>query len=722
MTTPGTIDPGEQGVRNTAGTNEGVLIQVRDIHGDVTIKAPERKAALPRQLPVAIRKFVGRRDELAGLTAVLDEAASTGVVVVSAINGSAGVGKTALALYWAHQAENRFPDGQLYVNLAGFDPSSEPMDPAVAVRGFLDALDIPPSRIPASLDAQAALYRSLVADRRMLVLLDNCRDSAQVRPLLPGGSSCMVIITSRDRLESLAVHEGARRLMLGLLTVEEARTLLEARLGADRVSAESAQADELIRLCACLPLALGLVAARAEGHPDISLADLVAELRDEVHGGIPRIEEFDLGDDDTNLGAVFSWSYRALPPEAARLFRLIGLHPGPDISATAGAALCGLPPRTTRRLLQLLVNANLLEEPAAGRYHFHDLLRTYAMDRATAEEPEPERLAAITRVLDFYLQSAFAADRRLYPNREPITLIPSREKVEPRRFRDLGDAMKWFAAEYPCLLAALDLAAGNGLDGHGWQLPWCMITFMDRQAHWRDWVAVSRTAIAAATRLGAREGVARLKCNLGTAYAQRELDAEALAVVAEALAGFQEIGDRTGEAHAHHSLAWITARQQAKYTDALPHAERSVELHRLNDNDFGAAEALNTTGWLHGLMGDHQKALECCQAALAAFERLGQRHSMAFALDHIADAYRELGRFAEAVDHHRQAIATFHEINMAFEEAVVLNHLGDAALAAGDAAAARSAWQQGKTIFTQLERSEAATLEQKLEELDETGS
>lgn len=722
MTTGGTAGPAGSGVHNLTDGNDGVLIQARDIHGRVTIKAPERKAVLPRQLPAPARNFVGRQHELAGLTAALDEVASAGVVVVSAINGSAGVGKTALALYWAHQAKDRFPDGQLYVNLSGFDPSSEPMEPAVAVRGFLDALDIPPSRIPSSLDAQAALYRSLVADRRMLVVLDNCRDSAQVRPLLPGGSSCMVIITSRDRLESLAAHEGARRLVLGLLARDEARALLAARLGADRVSAEPEQADQLITVCARLPLALDLVAARAEGHPGFSLADLVTELTDRAHGGTARLEEFDLGDPDTNLGAVFSWSYQALPPEAARLFRLIGLHPGADVSATAAAALGGLPLPATRRLLRYLFNANLLEEPATGRYHFHDLLRTYAMDRATADEPAPGRRAAITRVLDFYLRSAFAADRLLYPNREPIALPPPVERAEPCSFGDLDEAMAWFTTEYPCLLEALDLAAENDLEAYHWQLSWCMITFMDRQAHWRDWCAISGTAIAAATRLGAKGGVARLKCNLGTAYAQRELDAEALAVVAEALALFQEIGDRTGEAHAYHSLAWITARQQGKYSEALPHARRSVELHRQNHNDFGAAESLNTLGWLRGLLGDHQPALEYCQEALAEFERLGQRHSMAFALDHMADAYRGLGRFAEAVDHHRQAIATFHEIDMAFEEAVVLNHLGDAALAAGDTAGARAAWEQGRTLFTQLQRSEAATLGQKLRLLDETGS
>ena len=702
------------------GDVHGVLFQARDVHGDVTIHAPGRKPVVPRQLPGAIRDFVGRRAELNTLTATLDEAAGTGMVVVSAIEGSAGIGKTTLAVYWAHLVEERFPDGQLYVNLAGFDPDGEAMEPAVAVRGFLDALEVPPARIPANLDAQAALYRSLVAQRRMLVVLDNCRDSAHARPLLPGGSSCMVIVTSRSRLHGLVTREGARRIELGLLTIEEAKQLLAARVGGDRVGAEPEAVAALIELCARLPLALGIAAARAAERPGSLLADVVGELEDELHHGRARLEEFDLGEVDVNLRAVFSWSYRALSPEAASLFRLLGLHPGPEIGIPAVAALSGLPVDRARRLLRELVNAHLLEEFVPGRFQFHDLLRAYALDRAGADGTKAGNAAATTRVLDFYLHTAFNADRQLFPHREPIEPATPTEPVRALTFGDHDAAQAWFLLEYLNLLAALDRAVEAGADRQVWQLSWALATYMDRQAHWRDWTSACERGLAAAIRLDDVAGQARMRFNLATAYAQRERNAEANDQIRQSLALFQELGDRVCEAHAHHSSSWIMARQEQRFAEGLEHAKRALALHREVGNRFGEAEALNTVGWLYGLLDDHEQNLACCQEALVVLEELGQRHSMAFTVDHIGDAYRNLGRAAEAVTYHRRAVELFHEVGMAYEEAVAVGHLGDAAFAMGDHDAARAAWQRGSTIFVQLERSEAATLKEKLEALPVT--
>ncbi|MFI7117478.1 tetratricopeptide repeat protein [Amycolatopsis sp. NPDC049868] len=712
------LDGDRDGARNVVvGDVDGVLVQARVIEGDVTIKVPERKAVVPRQLPVAVRDFIGRQAELDALTAMLDEAAVTGMVVVSAVEGSAGIGKTTLAIYWAHRARDRFPDGQLYANLFGFDPAGEPLDPAVVVRGFLDAFEVPPSRIPANLDAQAALYRSLVAGRRMLVVLDNCRDSGQVRPLLPGGTSCMVIVTSRSRLDGLVAREGARRLVLGLLTLEEARALLAARIGEERVAAEPEETDALIELCARLPLALSIAAARAAANAPVTLAGLVAELRDRR----ARLEEFDLGEVEVNLQAVFSWSYLALTPEASRLFRLIGLHPGPDIGAPAAAALGGASLRETRALLKQLVNAHLLEELEPGRYQFHDLLRAYARDRVSAEESRPDSERAVARMLDFYLHSAVAADRQLYPHREPIVLSPHDERVDPRQFRDYDEAMAWLTTEYPCLLAAADHAAEEELDRYTWQLSWSLATFMDRQVHWHDWIAITEKAIVAARRLNDRAGEARLRYNLGHAYAQRERNAEAYDQIEQALAVFQELGDQVCEAHAFHSMSWMLARQ-GRYAEGLVKGRQALEIHQTCRNRFGEAEALNTVGWLHGLVGDHEQNLTCCKAALTVLEGLGQRHSVAFTLDHIGDAYRNLGKAAEAMKYHRGAVELFHEVGMAFEEATAVAHLGDAAFAADDHAAALAAWQRGRTIFVQLERSEATTLAEKISAIQGTDS
>jgi NB-ARC domain len=298
---------------------------------------PGPAVAVPRQLPGAVCGFAGRVTELDELTGLLNSARTGGTVVISAIEGTAGIGKTALAVHWAHQVAGRFPDGQLHVNLRGFDPAGTPMTSAVAVRGFLDALDVPPERIPVSVDAQAALYRSLLAGRRVLVVLDNARDAGQVRPLLPGSSGCMVIVTSRNRLTSL-IAEGARPLTVDLLTVTDARQLLAGHLGASRMAAEPDAVEDIITACSRLPLALAIVAARASAHPSFPLTALADELRDAQD----RLEVLNGGEAAANARAVFSWSCRQLSTEAARLFRLLGLHPGPDITAPAAAALPAL--------------------------------------------------------------------------------------------------------------------------------------------------------------------------------------------------------------------------------------------------------------------------------------------------------------------------------------------------------------------------------------------
>jgi hypothetical protein len=355
---------------------------------------------VPRQLPAAVAHFAGRTGELATLTGLLHGRADTGgTVVISAIGGTAGVGKTALAVHWAHRVADRFPDGQLYVNLRGFDPGGQVMDPAEAVRRFLDALNVSPERIPVDLDAQAALYRSQLAGKRMLVVLDNARDTAQVRPLLPGAPGCLVVVTSRNQLTGLIASDGAHPVTLDLLTGEEARQLMVRRVGADRVAAEPAAVAEIITRCAHLPLALVLVAARAAVRPHGGLRVLAKELRDARQ----RWQMLTGDDPASDVQAVFSWSYQTLTSDAARLFRLLGLHPGPEVSAVAAASLARLPASTARPVLTELTGASLLVEHTPGRYAFHDLLRAYATDLTQRIDSDRHRRAATHRMLDHYL-------------------------------------------------------------------------------------------------------------------------------------------------------------------------------------------------------------------------------------------------------------------------------------------------------------------------------
>src|SRR6266540_1819890 len=368
-------------------------------------------AAVPRQLPVVTWGFAGRVAELAELTSALEEAAEDGgTVVISAIEGTAGIGKTTLAVYWAHQVADRFPDGQLYVNLRGFDPAGSPMAPAEAVRGFLDALGVPPERIPVSLHAQTALYRSLLAGRRVLVVLDNALDAAQVRPLLPGSAACMAVVTSRNRLTSLVAAEGARLLTVDLLTPAEARQLLAGRLGAGRVAADSLAIEEIITSCARLPLALSIVAARASAHLSFPMAALAREL-DEARGGL---EAFDGGEQAAQVRAVFSWSYPQLSLEAAGLFRRLGLQLGHDVTVPAAASLAGVTVASVRSAMAELARSHLVNEHTPGRYTFHDLLRAYAAELAHTHDPEPERRKTLHRVLDHYVHTAYAAAILVY--------------------------------------------------------------------------------------------------------------------------------------------------------------------------------------------------------------------------------------------------------------------------------------------------------------------
>ncbi|WP_344525572.1 NB-ARC domain-containing protein [Streptomyces albiaxialis] len=357
--------------------------------------APPR-APGPAQLPADLPTFTGRESELRQVRALAPGAVAPPSLMV--IRGMAGIGKTALAVHWAHRIAHLYPDGQLHINLRGFDPTGVVVPPAEALRGFLDGLGVARDQIPGPVEAQSALFRSLLARRRMLLLLDNARDTEQVRPLLPGSADCLVIVTSRSQLTGLIANEGAQPLTLNALTTSEAYGFLERRIGAARLRAEPRAAYEIIARCGRLPLALAVVAARAATHPGFTLDTVARELR-ESQGNLDALSG---GDATTDLRTVFSWSYQSLSAPAARLFRLLGLHSGPDITAHAAAALAGLPFRETRRLLSEITWVHLLNEPAPGRYTLHDLLRVYAAERAAVEEPPRERDRAAERLLRWY--------------------------------------------------------------------------------------------------------------------------------------------------------------------------------------------------------------------------------------------------------------------------------------------------------------------------------
>jgi tetratricopeptide (TPR) repeat protein len=668
---------------------------------------PGPAVAVPRQLPGAVCGFAGRVTELDELTGLLDTARTGGTVVISAIEGTAGIGKTAVAVHWAHQVADRFPDGQLYVNLRGFDPAGSPMTAAEAVRGFLDAFEVPTERIPVSLDAQAALYRSLLSARRVLVVLDNARDAGQVRPLLPGSPGCLVVVTSRNRLTSLVAAEGARLLTLDVLTAAEARQLLARRIGAARVAAEPGAIEEIATRCARLPLALAIVAARATAHPGFALTALAGELRD-TQG---KLDAFDGGEQATQVRAVFSWSCQQLTTEAARLFRLLGLHPGPDITTPAAASLAGVPPGQAQAMLAELSRAHLIAEHTPGRFTFHDLLRAYATEQVHARDPGDERRAAVHRMLDHYLRTAHTAVSCLHTRWVPVTLAPARPGATAQEFASYTAAVGWFDAEYPVLLRAAQLAAATtGLDACAWQLPWTLMDFFDRRGHWHDWVAIQRAALAAASRGGDRQGQAHAQWGLGVALTWLGQPDDAHTHLRHALRLLEELGDQAARAHIHLDLGRVM-QSQGRPADALPHARQALALAGDAGDRPGQAKALNDIGWYNAQLGDHHQALTHCQQGLTLHRALGDRRGEAQALDSVGYAHHYLGHPQQALASFEQSLALNRELLIHSPgQAIVLSHLGDTHYATGDITLARDAWQQARDIVGQLGAVPAAGL------------
>jgi hypothetical protein len=659
----------------------------------------------PGQLPAAVPQFVGRGHELKALDQFLGQAATGGTVVISAIAGTAGIGKTTLAVHWARQCVGDFPDGQLYVNLRGFGPSA-PTSPAEAVSGFLAALGVRRELWPPDFDAQVGLYRSVAAGRRLLIVLDNARDTDQVRPLLPGAPGCLVLVTSRASLAGLAVSEGAHLLTLDVLSQDEARQLLDRRIGSERAAAEPDAIDELIRLCARLPLALAIVAARACARPGLPLAGLAAELRDESG----RLDALDAGDLTSSIRSVFAWSYQSLTGQAARMFRLLGLHPGPDVTAHAAASAAGVSLPVARRCLRELTEASLLNEHLPGRLGFHDLLRAYATDQALATEDQQARHEAAGRILDHYLHTASDAAFLITPQRDPITIPPTRAGVTPEHLASHQQARCWMEAEHQVLLAAVTMADSTGFDTHAWQIPWAIAEFLDLRCHWRDMATAQATALAAARRLSSADGQAASLRLLAHACGRLGDYEQSLACYTSSLELYQQLDDRAGQARVHQSLGML-AESQGRVADLLSHSEHALRLYQATGNRAGEATVLNNVGYARALLGDYQQARVICQKARSLHAELGLRYAEAHAWDSLGYIEQHLGNLAEATACYQRAVSIFREFGYRYLEATILTHLGDAC---GEEQLARRTWQQALDILDELDHPDADQVRRRL--------
>ncbi|WP_249714791.1 tetratricopeptide repeat protein [Rhizomonospora bruguierae] len=711
----------------------------RILAGELPLDEPVRPAPpAPRQLPAGAGSFTGRADILARMNGFVSDTTKAADLVILAIAGPAGVGKTALTLHWAHRAVDRFGDGQLYADLRGFDlanppiapgevlngflsalgvsPARIPTDPEV-LNGFLSALGVSPARIPTDPQAQAALYRSRLAGRRMLIVLDNSRDADQVRPLLPGTPGCVVVVTSRNEPTGLVAYDGAQLLTLDVMPPDEAHQLLSRRLGRARAAAEPRAVAEIIDRCGRLPLALGIVAARAAARPAFPLAALAAELAEPPH----RLDALAGGDLATDLRAVFACSYRTLTARAARMFRLLGLHPGPEVSTAAAASIAGVTAAQARVALAELSRLHLLTENTQARYAFHDLLRAYAMELVEAEERAPERADATGRMFDHYLHSALTASHQLNPHRpHPPRPQPGGSErpvgVTPENPGDTGQALAWLATERQVLKAALSAAVDAGLDEHAVQLAWALGGYLPRSGRLNEWAETRLVALRAVERLGDRLELAWAHRGLARAYRELGRFEDAHEHLCQALALFIEFGDRAGEAHGHLSLGQIY-EMRGDLAPAHTQALRALAIFRGIADVNGEAIALNAVGWCQARLGEPDAGLVTCEEALTLQQRTGDRYGKASTLDSLSVIHEQLGDPVRAIDRCRRALSLHREGGDRLCEAETLVQLSRSQRTLGDVDAAARSLEEAVTILDDLDRPEADDARLALREL-----
>jgi DNA-binding SARP family transcriptional activator len=661
---------------------------------------PERDARslIPRQLPTVSAGFTGRRNYLDRLDelALPDGPVSASIVVV---HGTAGIGKTSLVVHWAQRRRDRFPDGQLYLDLRGFDPDRPPMSPAAALGALLRALSVADQQLPADLDEQAALLRTLLADRHMLLMLDNVADADQVHPLLPGAPGCTAILTSRRRLAGLAARDGAARLALGVLAVPEAIELISKIIGADRARAQTDSIAELAGLCGLLPLAVRIVADHLHDQRDQLPAELVIRLSDERH----RLDGLATDDDIIGVRAAFALSYEALKPPAARAFRLLGLHAGADLGLDAAGALFACEPAETARLMASLSERHLVERAGSDRYLVHDLLRVYAAELVRLDESETERSAATRRLLSWYLNGAVAAGNLLAPHRpSPPPMHPDlTAAASPAAPGGHAEALRWCDLESANLVTAVHHAASVGLDDIAWRLPVALYGYFDLRKPWADWLSTHEAGLAAARRAGDRRGEATLLGNLGTAYYYPRRFTDALDYYKRALGIWRELGDNMGLATATICVGNVHLEVR-ELDEATACYEEALGILPRTDAVGLRSVAHTNLAEVGCLLGRFDYARRHGYQALAGHRATGNRRLEALTLGHVANALTGLLRRDEALRLLADALTLSREDGDRQAEGWTLHYLAVTLHGAGRPGEAREHWSAAIEHFDAL--------------------
>ena len=707
MNQPPTV-PREENTSNDFSGHAGQnVIQARDIRGGIHFHGDESSSRLiPRQLPLNIANFTGREENVSVLNALLvnDSETSARTAVISAISGTAGVGKTALAIHWAHRVRDAFPEGELYLDLHGYDFAS-PTTPSQALTYFLLALGVRPAEVPGDEDAKAALYRTLLHERRMLIILDNAASPQQVRPLIPGSDSCFTLITSRSRLAGLTATYPVERLSLDLLSLEESLNLLRSILGDSRVAAEPLEAKRLVELCVRLPLALRIVAERLVINPS-TLGKVVADLS----ASASLLDDLSVIDDDRlAVRVVFDWSYGGLSAEEALTFRRVGLHAGADISNLAVTALTRLDERANQLSLDRLLSVNLLEQKTPGRYSFHDLLRIYAQDRCRKDDSEEHSNQALHHLLLWYLHCAELASRQLMPQRTRLSPSSLPSGMSLPQFNTYPDALDWCEAERANLALAVIQAREKGFNELAWQLPVALRGFFNIRKHWDDWVTTHRVALESAEAIGNVYAQGRVLNGLGTAMRQMGRSAEAIEYHKQALGLREALEDVRGQASVldslgnayrdandfesaincyeksrqfrrdigdEHGLAWSlnnlgeVLHETNRSRDALPLLDESLVLRRSVQDKWGEGRTLHNLGVVHLALGNSSDGEHLLEESITVRRTIRDRWGVAVSLYSCGALYEQQGKPGSAVLAWTEALQVLEEIQDPLAEEV----------------------------------------------------
>jgi DNA-binding SARP family transcriptional activator len=671
---------------------------------------------VPAQLPADIADFTGRLSHLSQLRGLLAAAApgdNQAAMTVAVVAGAPGLGKTTLAVHAAHTLRRAFPDGQLYVGLRG--ASQQPVVAEEVLARLLRDLGVSPGQIPVAREERAALYRTRLTDRRVLIVLDDARDAAQVRPLLPGSASCAVIVTARHRLADLA---GSRLVDLDVLDEDEARRLLTAIIGEERSAAEPGPVRDVLDACAGLPLAIRIAGARLTARRGWAVRTLARRLADQRR----RVDELTQG--DLAVRACFDVSFESLRQlatgagvDAAHAFGLLGVWQGPSISLQAAAALLGEPEDPVADALEVLVDAHLLESPEPERYKFHDLLRAYAAERAQAQEPPQAVADAISRVLRWYLATADAAASVVTPYRDRV---PDAAADGALTFATADEALDWSARERANLVAATRQAADHGLHDVAWKLPVAIMACFDRHGYRTEWITTHRVALSSTRTLGDRHGEAWVLNNIGMVLSQQHSD-DAIGYLEQALELRRALGDRRGQAQAANNIAF-DYQLRGMPDKAVAALEDALALQREVGHRYGEGVALCNLGEAYLELGRYPEAISRLQMARPIAAELSPTALLGYVLHNLGRAYLELGEVSQGSSLLEEALAIHRADGAKSAQALALQHLGDASSRAGQFARARDEYRRSVALSESIEDVEqAANVRTKLTGLQHPG-